>query len=49
MDVVKYLIEAGADVTVADKDGTTPVYTASANVSIDKVLNIVLCACMFTC
>jgi ankyrin repeat protein len=29
LEVVKYLKEAGADVTVANNDGITPVYIAS--------------------
>ena len=49
MDVVKHLTKAGADVTVADGYGRTPVYVASENVSIENVLNIVLYACMCTC
>ena len=42
MDIVKYLREAGADVTVADNVyRRTPVHVASQNVSIDKdVYNI---------
>ena len=38
MKVVKYLTEAGADVTVANKDGNTPVYIASYKVVKDKVI-----------
>ena len=37
MEVVKYLAEAGADVRFANKNGITPVYVASENVSTDKV------------
>ena len=38
LEVIKYLTEAGADVTVEDKDGHTPVYIASEHVSTDKVI-----------
>ena len=37
IEVVKYLTEAGADITVRNNYGKTPVLVASENVSIDKV------------
>ena len=38
LETVKYLKEAGADITVKDKDGFTPIYAASYKVSIGKVI-----------
>ena len=45
MDIVKYHTEAGADIAVANNNGTTPVYVASARVSINpKLYILILCS-----
>ncbi|PMD55239.1 ankyrin, partial [Hyaloscypha bicolor E] len=37
VDIVKLLLEKGADVNAADRDGQTPLYRAFANRHVDIV------------
>jgi ankyrin repeat protein len=36
LPIVEHLCQASADVNIADKDGTTPLYVAAINVSIQS-------------